>query len=304
MLSSLDELSHLLKSHHIPAEDLEELETGTTSKPAYALAVNPSEEVEVWQLFRSLIQQTRHYPLLVEDWGNDRDFFSPYWYEEEQSAGFISDVTPAAILAAVSQADTDAYLSEQEASRHDDLAEAIDWERERTKMRFGACPTQEDITSLVEQGVIQSTLDLERWLFGWERQTFGDAQALVPLDTSYLNWFEAKTTPSTLLLLPVEDGWNTLAYLHWYGALSGGTPVTIQFLKKWHRDYQAEIVCHYGTMLQFLVGRAPATPDEAFQLAWEQVALAECTTILPGISIRDHARALLAVKRWFIHERP
>lgn len=36
----------------------------------------------------------------------------------------------------------------------------------------------------------------------------------------------------------------------------------------------------------------------------EQVALAECTTLLPGVSMRDHARALLAVNRWFIHERP
>jgi hypothetical protein len=303
VLTALDEVSDILQIHHIDAEALEELAIDSASMPAFALAINPIQEVEVWYIFRSLVQQTQYYPLLVEDWGNDRDFFSRYWYEQEQAAGLIPDVTPNAILAAVPHADIDAYLHDQESARREDLAEAIDRERERTQGRFGACPTNEDILSLVERQVIRSPLDLERWLFHWERQTFG-APALVPPDTSYLDWFVTKTARSILLLLPVVDGWNTLAYLHWYGALGGGTPVVIQFLKKWHRDYQAELVCHYGTMLQFVVGRVPATPDAAFELAWEQVALAECTTLLPGISIRDHARALLTRNRWFVHERP
>jgi hypothetical protein len=102
-----------------------------------------------------------------------------------------------------------------------------------------------------------------------------------------------------LLLLPIENGWNSLAYLHWYGACTAGSSVAISFLKKWHQQYNAELVCHYGTMLQFNVGRCPISPEEAFELAWEQEALAECTTILPGISLRDHARSLLKVKQWF-----
>jgi hypothetical protein len=83
-----------------------------------------------------------------------------------------------------------------------------------------------------------------------------------------------------------------------------GTTVAIGFLKKWHQEYNAELVYHYGTMLQLNVGRRPTTPEAAFDLAWQQEALAECTTILPGVALRDHARSLLIVDRWFLHERP
>jgi hypothetical protein len=304
MLTTLDELSQILQTYHIDAEDLEELEIETASARALALAIDPTHELDVWHTFHRLLPQTQRYPLLVEDWGNDRAFFSPYWYEQERSVGHIPDVTPAAILAMVPYADIDAYLRRQASSGRERLMDEIAWELERTERQCGICPAKEVVLSLVEQQAIQSLVDLERWLFQWECQTLGATQALVPPDTSHLEWFSAKTIPSTLLLLPVVHGWDTLAYLHWYGALHSGTPLAIQFLQKWQRDYQAELVCNYGTMLQFLVGRAPAAPDEAFQLAWEQVALAECTTILPGVSIRDHARALLTMDRWFIHERP
>ena len=57
-------------------------------------------------------------------------------------------------------------------------------------------------------------------------------------------------------------------------------------------------------MLQLVVKRKPATLEEAFQLAWEQVAIAPCTNLLPGVSLRDHAKALFHLDRWFLHERP
>ncbi|HIK18118.1 MAG TPA: DUF4253 domain-containing protein [Leptolyngbyaceae cyanobacterium M33_DOE_097] len=97
---------------------------------------------------------------------------------------------------------------------------------------------------------------------------------------------------------------SQLAYLHWFGAWASGTPVVIGFLKQWHQRYNAELVCHYGTMLQLTVEKRPATPAEAFDLAWQQEALAPCTTLLPGVTLRDHARSLLTVNRWFLHERP
>ncbi|MCG8350339.1 MAG: DUF4253 domain-containing protein [Chloroflexales bacterium] len=304
MITTLDELSGFLRTHRIDAEDLQKLDIDASSAHAFALEIDSAHELDVWHTFHDLVHQTHYYPLLVEDWSNDRDFFLRSCYEHEQSVGLIPDVAPDAILAAVSHADIGSYLRQQESLRSEDLAEEIDWERERTREQFGACPTTEAIVSLVERQVIRSTVDLERWLFQWERQTFGDTQALGAIDTCYLDWFDTENVTSIMLLLPVLEGWNTLAYLHWYGAFNSGTPIAIQFLKQWRRDYGAELVCHYGTMLQFLVGRSPATPEAAFHLAWEQVALAECTTILPGVSIREHARALLMMDRWFLHERP
>jgi hypothetical protein len=107
-----------------------------------------------------------------------------------------------------------------------------------------------------------------------------------------------------LLLLPIDNGWDSLAYLHWFGACTAGTTVAISFLKQWHQRYNAELFGLYGTMLQLQVGRLPTTPAEAFELAWQQEALAECTTVMPGVCLRDHARSLLTVDRWFLHERP
>ncbi len=78
----------------------------------------------------------------------------------------------------------------------------------------------------------------------------------------------------------------------------------IALLKYWHEKYGSELVCHYGTVLQLTTKTLPTSPDEAFQLAWEQQTIAPCTTILPGISLRDHARELLHTYRWFLHERP
>ncbi|MEI6443480.1 MAG: DUF4253 domain-containing protein [Nostocales cyanobacterium ELA583] len=68
--------------------------------------------------------------------------------------------------------------------------------------------------------------------------------------------------------------------------------------------YQIELVCHYGTMLQLKTKNKPKTCQEALQLAIEQEIIAPCTTMLPGISLEDHACALLKSDYWFLHERP
>jgi hypothetical protein len=73
--------------------------------------------------------------------------------------------------------------------------------------------------------------------------------------------------------------------------------------KAW-QAYGAELVAHFGTMLQFVVSRPPQTLDQAFALAVQQNAVAPCTLALPGVSLREHVRALMCVDKWFLHERP
>ncbi|ELR99905.1 hypothetical protein [Gloeocapsa sp. PCC 73106] len=36
----------------------------------------------------------------------------------------------------------------------------------------------------------------------------------------------------------------------------------------------------------------------------ENRAIAPCITILPGVTLRQHAQTLLSLNRWFLHERP
>jgi hypothetical protein len=64
---------------------------------------------------------------------------------------------------------------------------------------------------------------------------------------------------------------------------------------------------HYRTILQFVVGKSPVKPEEAFELAWEQVAIAPWMVEAEGVSLRTHAQFLIAanrINRWFLHEKP
>ena len=74
--------------------------------------------------------------------------------------------------------------------------------------------------------------------------------------------------------------------------------------RRWHDQFGAELVAHYGVMIKFVVRRPPSTLDVAWQLAREQELIAECTTILPGVPLRHHARALVGRDTWFLFERP
>jgi hypothetical protein len=303
MLTEINEVVEVLAAHSIVVEDVSTVLVEETDEFGFALAIPAQHLQAAWSVLHSLIEQTGRYPLTTITWGGDQDLFSRYWYEDESNHGHSVDVSPSAILAAVASADSEAFLAARELSISNDLYGYINQECEYTRSRFAVAPPADTLKDLVEQGVIRSYIDVERRLFHWERATLGDHIALAPGYTGYLDWFNPNE-PNILLLLPCKESWQTLAYRHWYGALLSGTPTAMQLLKKWQHEYQAELVCHYGTMLQFHVGCPPSTPEQAFQLAWEQAALAECTIILPGISLRDHARSLLALDRWFLHERP
>lgn len=263
---------------------------------------------------RSYLEQTQRYPLLVLSWvGNSKNweqevlenqFFSRFSYQEERFQGEGQDTSPAAILSRVPLANLGNFLERKASLFTESLNNEIDLALAITRERFGASPERSQIEELIRTHRIKTRVELEQWLFNWELDNFNREAAIVAPDTSYLEWYEPRDQNLILMLLPTTNGWDSLAYIHWYGAYSASSEIAISLLKRWQQRYQAELVCHYGTMLQLNVGRLPATPQEAFALAWEQEAIAECTTILPGISLRDHARSLLAVNRWFLHERP
>ena len=105
------------------------------------------------------------------------------------------------------------------------------------------------------------------------------------IDLTYFEWYEPINQTLALLLLPVQNSWEILAYIHWYGAGYLGSDQVMAMLKYWHEQYEIELVCHYGTMLQLTVKSKPKTFKEALQLAIEQEIIAPCTTILPGVSL-------------------
>jgi hypothetical protein len=305
VFNTIEAISNLLQGSFLEGREIRQLAIDESDQSAFLIQVDRAIALAAWELMRSHREQTKRYPVLAYDWGGD-DFFARFYYQEEQSYGLLPDTSPAAILATqVSEADLAAFLEKQKTADAEYFEDVVASCLIETSEQFGVSP-ESQIRALIQNETIQSRFDLEKWLFEWELEQFGDRE-LTP-NTAYLDWFDPHDQ-ITLLLLPIQHGWETLAYLHWYGAGSYGadslgSAEAIGFLKKWHQSYQAELVCHYGTMLQLQVGKLPASPAEAFQLAWQQVAIAPCTTSLPGVSLRDHARALLSTERWFLHERP
>jgi Domain of unknown function (DUF4253) len=303
MLNTIEAISNLLQGSFLEGQEIRQLEIDESDECAFAIEVPRANALDAWHLMKSYLRDIKRYPVLTEGWGSD-DYFSRFYYREEENDGKLQGISPREIIARVPMANLEAFLETRRIARKEYLEDSIDYSLARTRERFGECPDNSQIRELIDSATIQSTVDLEKWLFDWELQHFNYEDATTAPDTGYLDWFEPDSKTAILMLLPIENGWDSLAYIHWFGACSAGTTVAISFLKRWNQRYNAELVCHYGTMLQLNVGRLPGTPEEAFELAWQQEALAECTTILPGISLRDHARSLLTVNRWFLHERP
>ena len=297
MINTLDHLEPFLQGTVLETSDVQSLPIDQSDQLAFAIAVPASKAMEAWQQMRSQLAQTGRYPVITDDVS-----FSRFFYEEEVEQGMMADPSPNTIIVEAATVDLPSFLDRCKTA--DYLEEELDYSLEETGDRCGDAPQLATLRQLIQNGTLKSTLDLEQWLLKWELAHCAADEAIAPLDTGYLDWYQPGSNILTLLLLPVEHGADVLAYLHWYAACTSGTPTAIQFLRDWHQRYGTELVCHYGTMLQFNVSRPPTTLEDAFQLAWEQQALAECTTVLPGISLRNHARALLKRHQWFLHERP
>jgi Domain of unknown function (DUF4253) len=167
-----------------------------------------------------------------------------------------------------------------------------------TLSRFGSCPSADEILALRSSGVWRTDADLERWLLQWELEHFGQA-AIAPLQTDYLKWGKfVDTTRYVAVLPPTPVSWEAFAYMHWNGAEERAAE-KIAVLRKWNDRYGAKLVCSFSETLFVKIARRPASIEEAFDLAIEQIHFASDATLLYGVSVRDHARALYALDRWF-----
>ena len=308
MMKSSAEIINLLQGTFLEGKEVRQLPIDESSEIAFCLEISEEQGIEAWQLFRSIVAQTGCYPILT-DYGNYTDYFSRFYYLEEQQEGKLQSVVPESIVETFTTDDLIAsFLEKQE--NCGEVEHLLEWKLERDlkdlRTNFGYSPEESEIRALIEDGTIQSWKELEHYLFNWELCNLQGLERLSKPDLSYLRWYPPEG-PFILLLLPIQNGWEALAYLYWFAASCGGdcgTRVAMQLLKKWHEQYEAELVGHFGTMLNFTVAKPPNTPESSFELAWEQTAIAECTITLSGVSLRDHTRSLLVADRWFLHQRP
>lgn len=319
MIQTPTELAKILQSTILKDSNIASLAIPESQQLAFAIEVPRSQMLDCWRLLRSLVNDTQMYPVLSDRWlagtGNwqndmiEEDYFCRNEYLYEQKNGSIESVASESIVDAAKSLNGEKIIKTRIKKSEriaDEEWREPDWylhNLEETQRNFAISPKPEEAKAALNSGEIITEIDFERWLFTWELNNVPKERLLPPPDLTYQEWYDVSPSDTIpLLLLPTSNSWETLAYMHFYGAMNSAEDIAI--LKHWHDRYGAELVAHYGTMLQFYVTNKPQNLTEAFELASEQYEFAFDTFILPGVSIREHARALLHIDRWFLHERP
>lgn len=311
MIRNVDQLEKLLANESLSDLNILPLDIPKNVEKAFAIEVG-TDALQIWTTLRKLVAQTGMWPVLYVFWGNPRNSWEEYvkandifvrqpfeWESQEDK-----DTSPEAIVARAELTSFEGLLESHSNMYSENLREDYVFALQKTKQQFGSSPPAGEIEALIKSEKINNYIELEKWLLDWELRYISDEKSRPPPDTHYIDWYIPLNEPQALILLPTLNCWEALAYIHWHGADTSGTETAIAMLRWWNEKYGAELVAHYGTMLHITIDRRPSNIDEAFRLAWEQEALAPCTTALPGISLRDHARTLLMADKWFLHERP
>lgn len=146
--------------------------------------------------------------------------------------------------------------------------------------------------------------DLDRWTYDRVRHDQAIYDRLeddLQFYENGCNWY----VPShmELVLLPTASPWLPAAWLSYWGAKDGNDEGRVPLgavLREWHEKWSAELVACWGTMLQFEVGRPPASGQQAWDLNRQIMIMAG--------SLQDpHWMRALALERtntWFLHDRP
>lgn len=319
MINSLDGIAALLRGTELETSTKVELEIPESSNCAFAIKVNGQNTLRSWSIFRSLVEITERYPVLVGnglfpgiDWIHylKELVFSRTGFHSELSNSEDKNCSPEAIIARYNRINLEQEIEQyQRANSGLSLAQATDLGIRYTLAKFGIAPSREAISASFQSHLDSVTdsvvVKIENWLFDWEGRHLAPEIALAPpdLEDLYLSWYEPEDTLDyTIVLLPTANSWEALAYIHFFGARS--SEVMMALLQSWHKRFKAELVAHDGLNLLFNVHRQPSTPEEAFQLAVEHTTFAGDTLFFPDISIRDYARALLHIDRWCLLSKP
>jgi hypothetical protein len=204
-----------------------------------------------------------------------------------------TDCAPSDVLERAAHVDLDSVFEERPDVRGSEWEEQVTHNITWTQGLCGAAPGLDEVRRAV--ATEPSSLAVERYLLGWEL----DHDCKLHLE--YQDWF-TPTGPIALALLPVAEPWAVYAYVH--TLYDADHAVLIKAAERWHERYGAEPVALWGTMVELFVKRGPKDVDEALQLAREHATLASSTLGPPGIMLRWHARALMVLNRWFLHNRP
>jgi Domain of unknown function (DUF4253) len=318
-ITTIQELISLLQDTLLAEAKIITLDIPESINQAFVIQISPDNGIESWNLMRSLLNQTKCYPVIVssqeyphtsEDWEQSMlssNFFSRCFFEEEVNGRDDKAVDIQNIIARSHLFDIEQFMEEDDdyfwdQFEDEERAEMLMVQIDDIRERYGSAPTLDQLKEIVTGDGENKSLNLEKWVFEWEISHFEDEKvAIFKGKIHEREWFSTYQKHFALMLLPTGNGWETLAYLHWYGSLFLTSSGAIAFLKKWYENHQAELVCHYGTVIDLKVPQKPQTIQQAFNLAIEHSIFSNYT--ISG-GIRDYARELMHHHHWSFHERP
>lgn len=318
MLEDPAELSSRLAGGPLGGRTVSVIEMPRAGERVLTVPARPAELLTEWTAARALLEQTGRWPVAATAWSRvpPAPTLETFWLDPRGEKPI-----PPALRQAAATLTGERAIAEIRAAQREDaepLEEFLDWHLDATRKRCGAAPDPKAIAAAFADGDGRRSrrwlghrtpqrpakIDLERWLLEWEEQV---TPTTSPEHVDYDDWFQPDEDDCHLLFLPTSLGSDSLAYLEFYaedGVEGATTERLIATLASWHDRYGAELVAHWGTMLQFVVTRPPNTLEDAWNLALEHDLVAPCTNALPGETIRDSARMLWRRPRWFLHERP
>jgi hypothetical protein len=280
---------------------------------ALLVEIGPDEVLERWRDARAALADTGRWPIVSCSWSpttrgtswadqlREYDIFSRFYFKEADPA---ADAGPLALIGRAKDLALDSSLDRRAESMgrywRERTDEWIDYDLGITAERLGALPDATTLRAVAAKAAIDPEREVDRFLYAWEREHGYDTTP--PLD--YQQWF-VPLVPIALVLLPTSRPWEVFAYVSsLYDISAYGGELVVAAARRWHELWGAEPVALWGTMVQFMVSRPPASPDDAWALAREHDIIAANTLSNPGVPLRDHARALLTLDRWFLHSRP
>jgi len=248
------------------------------------------------------------------DWADSirgEDFFNRFEFKQEPGG----ETSPAAIVRDAEAVDVPAFLLQLEVMRRHAEAEMAMFaekspnsfkthlasELEGVLLDFGTAPSAQTVAAAIGAENADNQHSIEHYLSQWEVTRGYQRDPTL----ARLPWYDASAHGNlALLFLPVACSWDALAYLHWFGADRFRSANAIALGRDWQRCFGAELVAHYGTMLQCVVANPPTDTQTAWKLACEHDLFSPGTLAPSGTLVRHYAQGLLGYGRWFLHERP
>lgn len=303
----INEFSGICRHTCLDGLESVELPIPDSDQTVLIVRVDSGDILTMWEAARSLLDRTRRWPVFMLSWqntdGNWKDdfienlFFDRYAFQSEIFDGNRIGLSPENITEGAAAIELSDIYQRLAMKRYDGVKEFLSYQVDAEGN------DNPELMSRIIQGLDDTITDRYRTASSRFYKCKFENDQIAALDTSYITWYEAANHESLFLVfLPTKNSWEVPAYVQWYGAERCGSEVVVAQLKDWHEHYGAEIVAHYGTMLQLTVGSKPKSLNEALDLAYVQDLLAPCS--LSGTSIGEHALDLMQSDKWFLHDRP